>query len=370
MRYDVVIVGGGPAGSTCARVLVRAGLRVAVIDRAAFPRVKLCAGWVTPGVWDALDLAPDAYPRGLWPWRRCHVSFRGVQRTIAARGYFIRRVELDAHLLARSGAEVIHHRVDAIARDGDVWSIDGAYTAPILVGAGGTHCPVARALFPPWTEPPLAALELEYPGDARAIAAARLGGDGEPELLLHDDLGGYAWNVPKTDWLNVGSGSADPRRTRAAWAASRAHFERSGHVPAAHRAALDRAKGHSYQPFRASHLARCARPDGAYLAGDAVGLAHPITAEGILPAVISGRLLGEAIAAGRGARYAADLAAHPIVRDYRVIRRLIELAPAGGGARGGRIVDAAIAIGFARLFAGRPLPGGRWLDRVLDRSRG
>src|SRR5688500_9820616 len=59
-----VVVGGGPAGSACARVLVRGGARVAVVDRATFPRVKLCAGWVSAPIWDVLELAPAAYPGG------------------------------------------------------------------------------------------------------------------------------------------------------------------------------------------------------------------------------------------------------------------------------------------------------------------
>ncbi len=58
---DAVIVGGGPAGSTCARVLRRAGWNVVVFDRARFPRDKVCAGWVTPGVFRLLELDPDEY---------------------------------------------------------------------------------------------------------------------------------------------------------------------------------------------------------------------------------------------------------------------------------------------------------------------
>jgi flavin-dependent dehydrogenase len=45
--HDAIVVGGGPAGSTCARFLVQGGARVAVVDRAEFPRVKLCAGWLS-----------------------------------------------------------------------------------------------------------------------------------------------------------------------------------------------------------------------------------------------------------------------------------------------------------------------------------
>ena len=49
-RCDVVIAGGGPAGSTCAWKLREAGLDVIVLDAASFPRDKVCAGWITPQV--------------------------------------------------------------------------------------------------------------------------------------------------------------------------------------------------------------------------------------------------------------------------------------------------------------------------------
>ncbi|MGH8709796.1 MAG: FAD-dependent oxidoreductase, partial [Burkholderiales bacterium] len=45
---DVLIVGGGPAGSTCAWQLVRASFDVLVLDKHTFPRDKVCAGWITP----------------------------------------------------------------------------------------------------------------------------------------------------------------------------------------------------------------------------------------------------------------------------------------------------------------------------------
>ena len=61
---DALIVGGGPAGSTCAWKLRQAGLDVLVMDAAVFPRDKLCAGWITPPVVAELDLDPEAYRQG------------------------------------------------------------------------------------------------------------------------------------------------------------------------------------------------------------------------------------------------------------------------------------------------------------------
>ena len=48
--HDVIIVGGGPAGSSAARQLVDGGYDCLVLDREQFPREKLCAGWITPEV--------------------------------------------------------------------------------------------------------------------------------------------------------------------------------------------------------------------------------------------------------------------------------------------------------------------------------
>jgi flavin-dependent dehydrogenase len=56
---DVLIVGGGPAGSACAWALHRAGVDTVVMDRATFPRDKVCAGWITRQVIAELDLDTD-----------------------------------------------------------------------------------------------------------------------------------------------------------------------------------------------------------------------------------------------------------------------------------------------------------------------
>lgn len=376
--YDVIIVGGGPAGSTCARRLTRGGARVAIVDRAEFPRVKLCAGWLSPGFWDVIERAPSAYPAGLWEWARCHVHYRGGRHVVPGRGWFIRRYELDAWLLAESGAErFLGTAVKAITRDDDgAWRV-GELRARYLVGAGGTHCPVARLLAPARPRRAVGVQELELPADPDAIAATRAGADGEPELVLLDDLSGYGWNVPKHAWLNVGCGTLDATHVRDAWRDTHALLRAAGHLPDEAEPQLAHVKGHSYFLFDPAHLASAYR-DRAFLVGDALGLAHPLTAEGIVPAVTSGRLCAEAILDGDPASYPARLARDPMLADYRRVHRLVEAARAarqGRRARGAAasvaarrgLADRAIARGFAWLFSGARLPAPRVVDFVLDR---
>jgi len=382
--HDALIIGAGPAGSTCARFLAQGGARVAVVDRAQFPRVKLCGGWVSAPIWDALALTPREYPGGLWEWSTCHVSYRGEDRAVRCRGWFIRRVELDDFLLRRSGAELhLGVPVQEIVRDGDgLWSIAGL-RARYLVGAAGTHCPVARLFTPPRPNGPVGVQEHEFRADPAAIARTRAGRDGEPELLLHDDLRGYSWNVPKTDWLNVGSGTVEPHEVRAAWQRARGHFTAAGHLPAEAAADLDAMKGHTYYLFNPAHVdgalggknvgqnvGKDGGKDDVLLCGDSLGLAQPLTAEGILPAVVSGRLAAEAILAADARSYPARLAAHPVLADYRRVFRLLKAAGALGarsaaGGAGSRLGRRLIASGFAWMFSGARLPAPPLVDAGL-----
>ncbi len=64
---DVLIVGGGPAGSSCAWRVRNAGLDVAILDKQVFPRDKVCGGWITPAVLDELEIDLGEYVAGHGP---------------------------------------------------------------------------------------------------------------------------------------------------------------------------------------------------------------------------------------------------------------------------------------------------------------
>ena len=140
-------------------------------------------------------------------------------------------------------------------------------------------------------------------------------------------------------------------------------------------------KGHTYYLFDPAHLdgaaPRAADATGAgsvLLCGDGLGLAQPLTAEGILPSVISGRTAAEAILAGAPADYPARLAAHPVIQDYRRVFRAVQAASSfvrrGPGATsttggGGKFARQAVARGFAWMFSGARLPAPRLVDAAL-----
>ena len=146
-EVDALIIGGGPAGSTCAWKLHQAGVNVLVLDLASFPRTKLCAGWITPEVVDDLDFDIDAYPHSFMSFDKLHFHFKHFNFSKKTTQHSIRRLEFDDFLLRRSGAPVHEHRVRKIEKRNGSYIVDDEYRCRFLIGAGGTRCPVYRELF-------------------------------------------------------------------------------------------------------------------------------------------------------------------------------------------------------------------------------
>jgi menaquinone-9 beta-reductase len=324
VSHDVIVVGGGPGGSTTAWRLAQAGLRTLVLDAAVFPRVKICAGWVTPAALADAGIDPETYPRTIQPFTACRLAFAGARhetRWERPASYGILRREFDHYLLERAaaaGADVrCGERVGEVGVTREaarVVTASGAFEAAVVVGAGGHHCPVARALGGiSAREEVVVAQESETqltPGQAAALARFL----DAPELYVEPDLRGYGWYFPKRDWVNVGvgcTGGADgslPQRREALVAALRA----SGRLPAD--LPIAPFKGHAYvvrrQAPRRLHGPRFC------LVGDAAGLARDLSGEGIGPAIRSGRLAAEAVSALLRGGAPLDGYAREVVRLY------------------------------------------------------
>ena len=355
--FDVIVVGGGPAGSSCAWKLRQASLRTLVIDKKRFPRDKPCAGWITPQVVQALELDVDAYRQGR-SWQPITGFCCGVigGREIEVEygrpvSFGIRRCEFDTYLLERSGTEQRQcELVEQIERQGQSWIINGQYTAPLLVGAGGNFCPVARRLRARKQSPASAVVAQETEFRCSESGSGKVHGE-SPALYFCQDLRGYGWCFRKGDFLNVGLGRTEAEGFSTHLARFREFLEARGIPWTDGRTPW---KGHAYQLY--DHAPPVLGDDGVLLVGDAAGLAYAQSGEGIRPAVESGLI------AARIIRWA----------DGNYGRELRETYRARLEARLGRpqrisLLNCLPACWLASLAAG--LLSTRWFSRhvVMDR---
>ncbi|MCK5793761.1 MAG: NAD(P)/FAD-dependent oxidoreductase, partial [Anaerolineales bacterium] len=284
-HYQVIIVGGGPAGSACAAKLVKAGVDCLVLDKEKFPRQKLCAGWITPRVFADIGVNPDDYPHDLTEFPRLKIYFNGFPISLPGKQYAIRRIEFDDWLLKRSGVEVIQHEVKQIHQSKSGFSIDDRFRADYLIGAGGTYCPVHRNLFKDHsvrTGAQIISLEEEYQGDM-LDPFCRL-------WFFRNRLPGYAWYVPKTGgYINIGIGAnAEVLKESGStiqehWNSFVDHLLGSGLVEQRH----FKPGGYTYY-LQGTGEYRLG--DKIFLVGDSAGLATLDMGEGIGPAIRSGIL--------------------------------------------------------------------------------
>jgi menaquinone-9 beta-reductase len=276
-------------------MLRRYGIQVIILEKESLPKVKPCAGWITPSVLRDLCIHPGEYPFGMLTLRSLTFHLFGKRFLLPTRQYSIRRTEFDSWLLQRTGVPVFTHRACRIERDGYSYIVDDAYRCRFLVGAAGTSCPVYGVLFRGIRPRPerslVVTLEQEYRSEAT---------DGMCSLWFFDrGLPGYAWYVPKQNgYLNVGIGGkffrlkGNNQSIRDHWHSFMGKLESLS-------IDLDQSqkpRGYFYYirqdtgPVQQEH---------AYLVGDAAGLATIDMGEGIGPAVKSGILAARSIITGK-----------------------------------------------------------------------
>jgi geranylgeranyl reductase family protein len=313
-RFDVAAVGAGPAGSIAALVLARSGARVALADKAAFPRDKACGDLIGPrGVQVLADLGvrvPDA-GRGadllaVGPSGRASrlPAFSG--HSYPGYGIVVPRLALDQALVqaaVAAGATLVRARITAADTDGHgrvraVVTGDGRrLEAGVIIGADGALSPVARltGMLDPATALWGFAIRAYLPAEVPLPLLALL--DAAPRRIYP----GYGWLFPGAGGqANVGIGVGLGTRRRAVqlrddlarfcqWLVRRGDLE-PGARPGPVMGGWLRMGGTGTRPSAGNVL----------LAGDAAGLINPLQGEGIGPAMISGRLAAEAVLACPG----------------------------------------------------------------------
>lgn len=300
---DVVIAGAGPAGSTAALILARRGFDALLLDKAAFPRPKLCGGLLT---WksvrllervhgcpaDALiaDGVVDTVTDG---YAVCH---RGHPLSLGRFAYpfhLIRRSAFDNRLLdlaRQAGAQIVQKcDIAGCAPDGTLGTSRGPFRGRFVIGADGVNSVVRKCFGLPrarWTRNLAAAVEVTVPREASPRLTDR------PELHAGILPAGYGWVFPNRDGMVLGL--CGLKRHAGNFRDAFAEFLRvlgepdpqgfirrhplQGH-PIPYGNALE-------NPVRSNIL----------LAGDAGGYADPLLGEGIFYALLTGWYAGEALA--------------------------------------------------------------------------
>jgi geranylgeranyl reductase family protein len=303
-RFDVLIVGAGPAGSTAAYRLAREGASVLLTDKATFPRDKPCGGGLTMRAVRLLPFSVEPVVEDRTTRVRFGLDFtrRFERRLDEPLVLMTQRTRLDAFLVeqaAAAGAEVRDGaRVTGLVAgaDGVQATVDGRKVAAnhafLADGANGTS---TRAVGLDDGRDYGVALEANVPYGVVSEEAYR----GLLCLELANVPGGYGWVFPKGDHVNVGVGGWETEGPRL-----RAHLARFCREYGIPEASLEDVRGYRLPLLHAR--ARVAKGRVALL-GDAAGLVDPLSGDGIYEAFLSAKLATEALLAGDLESYDGEL---------------------------------------------------------------
>jgi geranylgeranyl reductase family protein len=303
-RYDVLVVGAGPAGSATAIHLARGGARVLLADKASFPRDKPCGGGLTGRALRAAPCAVDAVVEHVVDTFELRLNYgRRFERECGKPMILMtQRRRLDAFLAERAAEEGAEFR-DGVRVDELVLAPDGAEArvggvrvrVDYIVGADGANGVVAKHAGLGVGIVRGVALEGNVSWDD--LEPERYSGRAVVELGVVP--GGYGWVFPKGEHANLGVGGWESEGPRL-----RDHLARLARAHGVASEQLTDVKGHRL-PMRA--VGADPARDRVLLVGDAAGLVDPLSGDGMYEAFVSGRLAADAILAAAPATYAASL---------------------------------------------------------------
>ncbi len=322
-KFDVLIVGAGPAGSFAAEKLARAGVRVALFDGRPAHEPKACGGGVTSKALKAWPHLLEAVGRTIDELELYSPAGKRLYLKLAEPFAIYSRRAFDAYLRDRAleaGAHVFAERVSFTprTRKEEAWTVRSRrgtqWNAPMLVAADGASSRIAKELA---GSLPAAEMEVAFgyrtplPKDQSAPTV----------VAFLPGWAGYAWAFPRPDHISFGIATSQDAfdhtaldhllwdfmigyyrmradRTALLWSSRKQDRERDEAI----RRELDtlaeryaaRIPGLAVKTWDT----RRASGEGWALLGDAAGFADPVTGEGIYYALRSAELFAEAYLQG------------------------------------------------------------------------
>lgn len=324
--FDVIVVGGGPSGAAMAWALVRRGIRVAVAERATFPREKVCGDFVEPaglriidamGASQALHLQDRTVINKVRAYYGPHIAYQndvayyGGEPGLPPHGHIIPRHDLDTALLENAqaaGARVFQDTsVRAVRRENGLMHVavrhgkaDEEWTAPVVVGADGVQSVVAQHAG-------LRRDDKRHIGISQRVYLDGLEMDESEACIWFDDdhYPGYGWVFPAGEGrANAGLGMLSETTEKFGISLQQCFRESMERLKFRHpgcanaRLASKPIGGavHMYGGITRNHFA------GGILVGDAGSFVDPMTAEGITQgmesAIIGARTIVEVLEKG------------------------------------------------------------------------
>ncbi|HEV7472709.1 MAG TPA: NAD(P)/FAD-dependent oxidoreductase [Pyrinomonadaceae bacterium] len=327
-RFDVLIVGAGPAGSFAAEKLARGGTRVALFDGRPEGEPKACGGGVTAKALKAWPHLLDAVGRTVGELEMYSPSGKRLHLKLDEPFAIYSRVAFDSYLRDRAraaGAAVLFEKITArgMTKTKSGWTLRGRNNAEwagkVLVGADGANSAIAKRLAGP-----LQASDMEVAFGYRAPLPEL--GDAPTVIAFLPRWVGYAWAFPRLDHISFGIATTQEAFEHKAlddllWQFMIGYYRQRENAKAKpniwkqvgepRAAAIEknlRATAERYAA-RIPGLAdetwekRRACGEGWALVGDAAGFADPVTGEGIYYALRSAELFAETFLEGRPEEY-------------------------------------------------------------------
>lgn len=284
--WDVIVVGAGPAGSSCARVIAESGYSVLVLDKKhTIGEPNHCGEGVSSACLDEVGVSARQ------PWiisevKGCKLLFpNGTETRFTQKGYCIDRPSFDRFLAERAsnlGAVFrTSSEVKAIVSEQSGWRVRTAHSelrSRYLVGAGGALCPVSKH----FKQNPFILPAVQYKFRKKDVACDF--SDSFLQFHHHEDFsGGYAWVFDRSDEVSIGAGSPTGLKEKLERFCARIGVDpdkriktEGGPIPFLHR------------PLQIAF-------PRALLCGDSGGFTYPFTKGGVHGACWSGRISGEVI---------------------------------------------------------------------------